>query len=211
MTTSAPYRASRLSLRAAAKASVDRCRVLARTLRRLPERVLHPLRRQVARNALRGRRLPRLTLVVCHGNICRSPYAAGALRCLVAHGDDGRVVSAGFIGADRPSPPEAVAVAAAHNVDLSRHRSRPLLAGEVQAADLIVVMDAAQGRAMRRAHGWHRRDIVVLGDLDPLPIKTRAIRDPVDQPREVFEETYSRIDRCLHELVRTLGSGMPES
>ncbi len=203
MSTSAPPTASRPRLRAAAKASVDCFRVLARTLRRLPERVLHPLRRRVARNALRKQGLPRLTLVVCHGNICRSPYAAGALRNLVVHG---RVVSAGFIGVDRPSPPEAVSVATAHSVDLSRHRSKLLLASEVEAADLIVVMDAAQRRAIRRAHGGRRRGIVVLGDLDPLPIKIRAIRDPLDQPREVFEETFSRIDRCLHELVRTLGS-----
>src|SRR5712692_6786997 len=113
--------------------SAGRWRAVARALNRLPDRLLHPWRRRVAREALTSRGLPRLTLVVCHGNICRSPYAAAVLGGLLHQGRDRDVVSAGFIGPDRPAPPEAVSVARARGVDLSRHRSRLLLPSDVRA------------------------------------------------------------------------------
>jgi protein-tyrosine-phosphatase len=98
----------------------------------------------------------------------------------------------------------AVEVAAARGLDLSVHRSRLLAAPEVHAADLILVMDMTQRRAIRAIFGRSGRDVLVLGDLDPKPIETRAIRDPVEQPKEVFELSYSRIERCVEELVRAL-------
>jgi hypothetical protein len=48
-------------------------------LRRTLERLLHPLYRRHAHAALRGRVRPGAMLVVCHGNICRSPFAAALL------------------------------------------------------------------------------------------------------------------------------------
>src|SRR2546427_12540743 len=45
----------------------------------VPARLLHPWRRRAARETLRTRAL-RSILVVCHGNICRSPVAAALLR-----------------------------------------------------------------------------------------------------------------------------------
>jgi protein-tyrosine phosphatase len=182
-------------------------RALARELRRLPDKVLHPLRRRVAWNTLRSRGLPRFTLVLCHGNICRSPYTAGALRRLLARGPCPRITSAGFAWPGRPPPPEAISAAAARGVDLSDHRSTLVMGHTVQAADLIVVMDAEQRRIICNGYGRKWRDVVVLGDLDPAPVETRAIFDPVQQPRAVFDETYARIDRCLHELVQVLAAG----
>jgi hypothetical protein len=47
--------------------------------------------------------------------------------------------------------------------------------------------------------------VLVLGDLDPLPVETRTIRDPVNQPLEVFEETYARIERSICALAHLIG------
>jgi protein-tyrosine-phosphatase len=167
-----------------------------------PTRWLHPLRRRSAREALRAR-APRSILVVCHGNICRSPFAAALLEQALGPVGIG-VHSAGFLGPGRPSPHEAVAVAARRSVDLSRHRSRLLTADLVGSADLIVVMDAAQRRQVCDRFGRAPRDVILLGDLDPAPIETRPIRDPVDQGAEVFEASYARIERCAGELAQTL-------
>ena len=183
-----------------------------RLVRALPARVLHRLRRRKAIAQLRARGLPRSILVVCHGNICRSPYAAGRLRQLLsatAAADGIRVDSAGFIGARRPAPPEAVTVARAHGVDLSQHRSQLLGAQEVAGAELILVMEPAQQQAVCANFGRWPADVVVLGDLDPEPITGRAIRDPVEQPASVFEESYARIDRCLRALVSAMSSAVP--
>lgn len=174
-------------------------------LRRLPERVVHPLRRRRALTALRGRH-PLSLLVVCHGNMCRSPFAAALLRAVVAR-DGGRVESAGFVGPGRPSPGEAIAAARRFGVDLSAHRSRLLTTDGVRAADLIVVMDPAQAREIRARFGRGERDVLVLGDVDPQPGEARTIRDPVNQPLAAFEESYARIERCVRELARTITAG----
>jgi len=169
-------------------------------VRRTPERLLHPLRRRKALAALRGRRWPKTLLVLCHGNICRSPLAAALLaRELTPLGID--VQSAGFIGFNRPAPAEAIAAAQSHGVDLTNHRSRPVTADVARAADLIVVMDVIQRRLVCERFGRLPRDVIVLGDLDPAAVETRAIHDPVDQSRQVFDEVYERVTRCVREVA----------
>ena len=76
----------------------------------------------------------------------------------------------------------------------------------VRAADLIVVMDDAQQRLICERFGRRPADILVLGDLDPAPVETRTIHDPVNDGREVFDEVYERIARCVGELVAVLAS-----
>jgi protein-tyrosine phosphatase len=173
-------------------------------LRRVPEHVLHALRRQRALHALRGG--PRLTslLVVCHGNVCRSPFAAALLHRALC-GTGVRVDSAGFGSPGRASPPAAVATAARYDVDLSTHRSKRLPTDRLRAVDLIVVMDPAQARVICDRFRRATRRVMVLGDLDPQPIESRTIRDPVQQPLAVFEETYARIERCVRALIAAIG------
>jgi protein-tyrosine phosphatase len=173
-------------------------------LRGVPNRVLHPLRRRRALAALR--RHPRVAslLVVCHGNLCRSPFAAELLRAWLSERGV-RVDSAGFSGTGRRSPPEAVAAAARFGIDLSAHRSQSLTVHGARAADLIVVMDSAQRSEVCDRFGRSERDVLLLGDLDPEPGGPRTIPDPVNQPLAVFEETYARIARCARELERGIG------
>ena len=174
-------------------------------LRSLAKSLPHPLLRQRAHAALRRRLRPADLLVVCHGNICRSPFAAALLaRPLVAMGI--RVESAGFVGPDRPSPRDAVRVAEAWGVDLSTHRSRLLTPQRVRQAELIVVMDPAQGRAICERFGRSPRDILALGDMDPEPLVVRVIRDPVEQGPAAFAASYERIERCVAGLVGALAS-----
>lgn len=178
-------------------------RSLVRDLRSLSERRLHRLRRRAARRALRRRSLPRLMLVVCQGNVCRSPFAAELFRRALSQRGV-RVESAGFLAPGRPSPLAAVAAAARRGVDLTAHWSRPLTPEAIRAGELVIVMDAAQRRTICDAFGRAKCDTIILGDLDPLPIATRTIRDPVDEPQEIFEVTYARIERCALELAKAL-------
>lgn len=177
-------------------------RELLRQVRRTPERLLHPWRRRKACEALRARARPRTLLVICHGNICRSPVAAGLLRRELA-GDGISVESAGLIGFNRPSPPEALAAALRHGLELADHRSKLLTAQLARTVDLLVVMEVSQQRYIAERFG-RTVDILILGDLDPLPVDTRTIRDPVTDGPEVFEQVYERIARCTRELASIL-------
>ena len=175
----------------------------ARGLRHTPDRLLHPLRRRAVLRGLRARPTPRTMLVVCHGNICRSPFAAWLLaRTLAPAGV--LVASAGFVGPGRTTPAEGVIAAARRGIDLSSHRSQlltPVLAAE---AHLIIVMDARQHRMVCERFGRAPGDVILLGDVDPQPIATRAIHDPVDQPLEAFEQSYARVERCVGVFISAL-------
>jgi protein-tyrosine phosphatase len=178
-------------------------RELLRKVRRTPERLLHPLRRRKAFEALRARARPKTLLVICHGNICRSPVAAGLLRRALEP-DGIAVESAGLIGFNRPAPPAALAAAGRHGLDLSDHRSKLLTAKLARTVDLIVVMEAGQQRQISERYGRRPADIVMLGDFDPWPVDTRTIRDPVNDGPQIFDEVYERIARCARELALTL-------
>jgi len=175
-----------------------------RRLRHAPDRLLHRMRRRAAKGALRARPRPRTILVVCHGNICRSPFAAGLLSR--ALGPSGILVaSAGFVGPGRPAPAEGSIAAARRGIDLSAHRSQLLTPGLAAEAQLIVVMDARQHRMVCERFGRFPSDVMLLGDLDPEAIDTRAIHDPIDQPLAAFEQSYARIERCVTALIGALG------
>ena len=177
-------------------------RAAARRLRHLPDLWLHALRRRRALEAVRDIGTVRGILVLCHGNICRSPYAEAVLRRELARvGLAGVPVgSAGFIGPDRPPPAEALEAARRRGYELRAHRSRLVTADALAAVDLVLVMNRAQGR-LGPWLGANPPRILLLGDFDPGPIATRAIRDPVDGPPELFEEVYNRLDRCLGAVV----------
>lgn len=178
---------------------------LARGIYHFPDRALHPFRRRRLERRLRDRSPPDKVLFVCLGNICRSPYAEKTLVRATSKGPwSPAVVSAGFIGPGRPSPDTARMVARERGLDLSEHRSRQLTDELLVGSDLVFVMDVAQRRAITRRTG--RRDVFLLGDLDPSWSGRRAICDPIEQPRAVFEEVYDRIDRITRRLATLAGS-----
>jgi protein-tyrosine-phosphatase len=190
---------------------VTHVRLVARAVRHSPDRALHPARRRAQQRRLQRVGLPRTVLFVCHGNICRSPYAAHAFQRVLPPvlAEYMTVISAGFIGPDRPAPATAIEAAAARGIDLRGHRSALLSAEFVRAMDLTIVMEAVQRDQATLWYGADPRRVVVLGDLDPQPIDTRTVRDPILQPLQVFSDTYARIDRCVAELYRHMTGEEP--
>ncbi len=83
-------------------------------------------------------------LVVCTGNICRSPIAEGQLRDALAarFGDLAPAVSsAGIMGWEgSPAQPESVQAAAERGVDISSHVARLITTALIEQADLVVGM-----------------------------------------------------------------------
>lgn len=167
-------------------------------VRGLPDRLLHDQRHLAACDRLSRMDRPRSLLVVCYGNVCRSPYLEAVLKRDLP---DIRVESAGFVGPDRPVPPFALTVSAERGLNLSTFRSRPLVPAIVRDADLIVVMDGNQARDVERYFRVPQRRIVVAGDLDPVPSASRTIVDPWGQPIDVFVSSFNRLDRCAAMLV----------
>jgi protein-tyrosine phosphatase len=179
-------------------------RTLARayhTTRGLYDRFLHPRRHLAVLRRLSNAKPVRRILVVCHGNICRSPYLESVLQRDLP---DTVITSAGFTGSDRRVPEISIAVSARRGLDLSRHRSRPITQSKINDADLVIVMDAAQALQVARMFRVKRERIVIAGDLDSTFETGRDIRDPWKQSVEVFESSFDRLDRCAAVLVGVL-------
>lgn len=173
-------------------------------------RALGPRRlRRALRSATRPP--PSSILILCLGNICRSPYAERRLRRELTEAGlpSVDVGSAGFIRPGRPSPELARRVAAGRGVDLEDHQSRVLDAEVPRAVDLVLVMSRDQGRRFRRLAGSAAPRTIVLGDFDPEPSARRGIPDPFDCPEEVFDAVYERIDRCCRCLAGALAAAVP--
>ncbi|KAI3596873.1 Low molecular weight protein tyrosine phosphatase [Cupriavidus necator H850] len=92
--------------------------------------------------------MPRTILVVCLGNICRSPMAAVLLNRALPGCD---VTSAGLappVGA--AADPRAVRLLAHEGCDLAGHRARAVDSVLVESADLVLVMESLQREALEQ-------------------------------------------------------------
>jgi protein-tyrosine phosphatase len=174
-------------------------------------------RRRRARAQLDRLGAPQHVVVVCKGNICRSPYAALRLQHqLAAEGIRGvRIESAGLLhGEGRPSPDIAIEVAGRRGLDLSRHRSRRFAPHHADA-QLFIVMEAWQrDEVLMRLPDHAAPHVVLLGDLDPETFARRSITDPWGRPQHVFEACFARIDRCVAAMVGRLrppNAGFPSN
>jgi low molecular weight protein-tyrosine phosphatase len=132
-------------------------------------------------------------LVICTGNVCRSPMAEGFLRRSLQRrlGTDApSVSSAGTTGWEgRPAMPESIEAAAEREIDIARHVARALERGQVERAGLLVGMAAEHRDAVARslpeaaARAFTLKELVRL--LEALPARNRLSAD--DLPRRVAE------------------------
>lgn len=101
---------------------------------------LLPVRRFVSWKIRNRISQARSLLMVCYGNICRSPFAELQVKKICGESLDIR--SSGFHAqVDRPSPPVAVRVASEFGIDLSHHRSSMLDKTLLDGSDVILVFD----------------------------------------------------------------------
>lgn len=131
-------------------------------------------------------------MVICIGNICRSPTAEALLARELP---DKKVWSAG-LGALIGNPADALAVevAADNGLDLSAHRAQQLVSWMCQSADLILVMDQGQKARIEQLYPLVRGKVYRLGEESQADIA-----DPYRRPREAFETAYSAISQGVQQ------------
>jgi glycosyltransferase involved in cell wall biosynthesis/protein-tyrosine-phosphatase len=143
-------------------------------------------------------------LVLCHGNIIRSPFAARLLANAV--GDHRVSIRSAGLGAVAGSPahPRALVAATARNIDLSQHTAAPVTPDAVAASDVIFVMDVPQWAALCQRFPEARAKTFLLASLAPsTPLE---VRDPVNGDEPLFTACYEHVARAVDPISRALGA-----
>ncbi|HBK47676.1 MAG TPA: phosphotyrosine protein phosphatase [Xanthomonadaceae bacterium] len=148
-------------------------------------------------------------LVVCLGNICRSPMAEGALReriRLAGLAELIEVDSAGTGGWHRGEPPDprAIRCARGHGVDISGSRARQLRAQDYLDFDWLLCADADNHREVLRLAPAAQRDKVALWLPWAGGAEVEAIPDPYAGGEAEFERVWSLVDGAARGTVRRL-------
>lgn len=151
---------------------------------------------------LRQRIKSRRILVVCFGNICRSPYAAARLATL-GESLGLQVESTGLHPqAGRSTPPLVHRVARVRGIDLAPHRSRCTTLEAMNRAELILIMERKHEVPLLRIDPKQRDKIVLLGAL--LPDGETEIADPFGAAAAEVNRILERIDLCCKTFVHAL-------
>jgi protein-tyrosine phosphatase len=152
----------------------------------------------------------RSVLLVCLGNICRSPLAEAALRREAEElGLELELDSAGTGDWHVGLPPDrrAISVAARHGIDISDLRARQVNAADFRKFDHIVALDAqnlAALRAMQPADGEARLSLL----LDHVEGREgQAVADPYYGNEDQFDRTWADVTAGARGLVGTIVAG----
>lgn len=137
-------------------------------------------------------------LVVCVGNICRSPTGERLLKRALP---DKRIASAG-LGALKGYPADQTAseVAETHGLSLAGHQAQQLTAGMCRDYDLILVMEKRHIEQVNRIDPAARGKTMLLGHW----LNHQEIADPYRKSREAFEEVYGLLENATQKWVNVL-------
>jgi protein-tyrosine phosphatase len=162
-------------------------------------------RLSLARTAIRR---PQRLLVMCYGNIYRSPFVAAWLGTRLAGQPGFEIRSAGFHHVPaRPSPREYVRLASDYRIDLEPHRSRLVEPADLEWAEAIVIMDRYNWERLRPSGAEVQGKIIWLGAFTAAgPVE---IEDPYALPlprvQAIVEQMRVAADGLVHQLLAKRG------
>lgn len=145
-----------------------------------------------------SRELPQL-LMICAGNICRSPMAEYLARDYAQkRGREIEVRSASLLGL-KGSTAHRYSMWAMREIgiDISAHRAQPLSEELVRNADYILVMELAQAAELRTMFPEAGDKILTLGTFGGL----MDIPDPLGSLWWTFRKRRDEIRRCVEGFI----------
>jgi protein-tyrosine phosphatase len=136
-------------------------------------------------------------LVVCEGNICRSPMAQGLLATALPKI---QVRSAG-LGALVGMPADDTAIQLMHSrsIDISDHRAVQINRQMCLGSDIVLVMDLEQRKRIEELYPQVCGRVFRLGEYSK-----RDIPDPYRQSELAFREALSLIDEGVREWLHRI-------
>ena len=133
-------------------------------------------------------------LVVCTGNICRSPMAEGLFADYARRrGRSVQVKSASVLGlSGKPAHKHAVAVMEEIGLDISGHRAQPVTTELMAWADYVLGMEINHSATLRERYPPCDDKILLLPTFGGLV----ELADPLGGWRRRFRKSREDIQRC---------------
>lgn len=153
--------------------------------------------------------MARRVLIVCTGNVCRSPMAYGFLRARLESAglaEEVKVETAGTYALEGEAPSAGAQRAmATRGIDISHHRARMISTEMVQQADVVLVMTEAHRHSLFHLAPDALKKVYLISELAG---EHRDIPDPYGRSQEAYDavaamlENY--VDRGFPRLLRYL-------
>ncbi len=150
-------------------------------------------------------------LMVCLGNICRSPTAEGVLRLRLEEAGlssrarvDSAATGSSHIG--RPPDERAIACAAKHGVDISALRARRLALDDFDEFDTILCADRTilHEARMRKPRTSHAQVELLL---EWSGVGKKDVPDPYYGNARDFEQAFKLVDAAAQGIVERVRQG----
>ena len=145
-------------------------------------------------------------LMVCLGNICRSPMAEGILQKKIEQaGLSWQVDSAGTNGYHIGEAPHRLSqkVALQNGIDISRQLSRKFVKEDIDRFDKIYAMadDVVDEMKMIARNKFDAAKVDLLLN-ENYPGQNRDVPDPWSGPEADYHEVYELIDKACDALIK---------
>lgn len=135
-------------------------------------------------------------LVVCLGNICRSPLAHGLLEQKIGHKH--LIDSAGTASYHVGEPPDhrSIKIAAKHGINIQSQKARTFSTKDFELFDYIFVMDKSNfNHLLQLATSNLQKKKIHL-------ISNQNIPDPYHRDISAFEEVYQLLNQATEHLIK---------
>jgi protein-tyrosine phosphatase len=145
-------------------------------------------------------------LMVCLGNICRSPLAEGILKAktfLKGVSVDSAGTSSYHIG-NTPDM-RSVEIAKKHNIDITNQRGRKFVISDFDEFDIIYAMDSLNYRTilnLARNESDKQKVKIILNEL--FPNENLDVPDPYNGGEHGFRVVYDMLDQVCDEIVKKI-------
>ena len=138
-------------------------------------------------------------LMVCLGNICRSPLAHGIL--VNSAPKDWLIDSAGTSGWHEGERPDTRSILTAknHNIPIEEQRSRKFVLDDFEKYDIIFAMDSSNFSNLTAiAPNIASSDKIRLLMNEAYPGENRQVPDPYTGGQQGFEQVYQMLNHAIH-------------
>lgn len=145
-------------------------------------------------------------LMVCLGNICRSPLAEGILRAKLTS-DNYFIDSAGTAGYHIGKQPDirSIKVAKKHSIDISTQKCRQFSVSDFDTFDYIYVMDMSNYKdiiALAPNNTAKQKVQLILNEL--FPNENVEVPDPYYGGDDGFEQVFQMLDKSCDVIVQKI-------